>query len=500
MTKLEEQINRALAGGYPLVYLHTPDEERALQVLRRIADSRPEPTALVSWSCTAGLATDKNAEHRDPVAAIGAAARDARPGFYVFKDLPAFMDDPRLVRTLREAGETLATQARTTKGGATLFIVSPVLRIPETLERDVLVIDAGMAEHEELAAMVKDLLAGQAQGAGTDRLGEEIAYALGGLTLSEARHVARQTLHDGHTSATTLFAALHEAKKQLARRSAFLEYVSATPELDQVGGLTYLRAWIAKRAGVFNQRAVQQGVPLPRGILIMGVSGCGKSLCAKVAARTWRVPLFRLDMNLVFSNLYGNPEAAFHSALRAIESAAPAVLWIDEIEDGLGLENTAARPTHIISAFLTWMQEKPPLVFVAATANRIEALPAELIRKGRFDQVFFCDLPESPEREEIFAIHLKSNKADPGAFDLARLVRATEGWTAAEIAQAVSTARVEALGEKRAFTTRDILDYAANVVPLSRTMSEQIKRIRDWAWDRATPASRQSARELTLDK
>jgi SpoVK/Ycf46/Vps4 family AAA+-type ATPase len=345
--------------------------------------------------------------------------------------------------------------------------------------------------------MARDLLG---PAANAERVAGEMAYALGGLTLAEARHVARQALHGGRASARALFAALHDAKRRLARRSAFLEYVPATPELEQVGGLSYLRAWIAKRAGIFNRSAAAQGLPLPRGILIMGVSGCGKSLCAKVVAQTWRVPLFRLDMNLVFSNLHGNPEASFHNALRAIESAAPAVLWIDEIEDGLGLESAAARPTHILSAFLTWMQEKPPLVFVAATANRIEALPAELIRKGRFDQVFFCDLPEPPEREEVFRIHLKAGGADPAAFELARLVRATEGWTAAEIAQAVETARVEALGEKRAFGTRDILDYAASVVPLSRTMSEQIKRIRDWAWDRATPASRQSARELTLDK
>lgn len=495
MTRLQAQIEQALAGGYPLVYLHTPDEERTLQVLKRIAGSRPERTPLVSWSCTSGFDNDKSGASRDPVAAIQSVTQTRQPGFYVFKDLPDHFADPRLARGLREAGAWLAAGK-----DAALFILSPVLRVPEPLERDVLVIDAGVAEHEELAAMAGELPGVRAQSAQADRIAEEIAFALGGLTLAEARHVAQQALHGGPTSARGLFIALHEAKKQLAGRSALLEYVPATPELDQVGGLSYLRSWIGKRASVFNRRAVAQGVPLPRGILIMGVSGCGKSLCAKVVAHTWRVPLFRLDMNLVFSNLHGRPEAAFHNALRAIESAAPAVLWIDEIEDGLGLESAAARPTHILAAFLTWMQEKPPLVFVAATANRIEALPAELIRKGRFDQVFFCDLPEAPEREEIFTIHLRSNGADPAAFDLGRLVRATEAWTAAEIAQAVSTARVEALGEHRSFTTRDILDYAAAVVPLSKTMSEQIKRIRDWAWDRATPASRQSARELTLDK
>jgi SpoVK/Ycf46/Vps4 family AAA+-type ATPase len=220
----------------------------------------------------------------------------------------------------------------------------------------------------------------------------------------------------------------------------------------------------------------------------MGVSGCGKSLVAKVLAREWRVPLFRLDMNRVFSGAYGNPEATFHRALRTVESLAPVVLWIDEIENGLGF--TGPGTTHLFSAFLTWMQEKPPLVFVAATANRIEDLPAEMIRKGRFDQVFFVDLPDAGERRELLEIHLARQATDPAAFDLVALVRDTDGWNAAEIEQAVIAARTQGLHEARPFNSADLRAVARRVVPLSRTMSEQIKTLRDWAWDRATPASR----------
>jgi SpoVK/Ycf46/Vps4 family AAA+-type ATPase len=231
----------------------------------------------------------------------------------------------------------------------------------------------------------------------------------------------------------------------------------------------------------------------------MGVSGCGKSLCAKAVARTWEVPLFRLDMNLVYSGLYGNPEATFHEALRTVESAAPVVLWIDEIENGLGTgaqQDQAAN--HVLSAFLTWMQEKPPLVFVAATANRIEALPAEMIRKGRFDQVFFCDLPNAEERAQIFAIHIRRNRGEPERFDLMRLASQSKEWNAAEIEQAVIAARIDAAAERRDFDTEDVLVHCRTVVPLSRTMREQIKLIRDWAWDRATPAS--GSEEIRLDE
>jgi SpoVK/Ycf46/Vps4 family AAA+-type ATPase len=196
-------------------------------------------------------------------------------------------------------------------------------------------------------------------------------------------------------------------------------------------------------------------------------------------------------MNLVFSGLHGSPEAAFYHALQTVEAIAPAVLWIDEIENGLGAQDGSggANP-HIFSAFLTWMQEKPPLVFIAATANRIHDLPAEVIRKGRFDQVFFVDLPTVKERRQIFEIHLRRNRADPGRFDLEYLSVVTEGWNGAEIEQAVVSARTDAYHERRDMEMQDVNRNIASIVPLSKTMEEQMKRIRSWAFGRATPASR----------
>jgi SpoVK/Ycf46/Vps4 family AAA+-type ATPase len=295
---------------------------------------------------------------------------------------------------------------------------------------------------------------------------------------------------------------INSGKKRLASGgAACLEYIPVTIGLDRIGGLDRLKEWIEARKQHFSYKSQSSNMPVPRGILIMGISGCGKSICAKVVANSWNAPLYRLDMNLIFSDLHGNPEAAFHKALHAVEAAAPAVLWIDEIENGMGLlEGGGISQSHIFSAFLTWMQEKPPLVFVAATANRIESLPAELIRKGRFDQVFFCDLPDDKERAEILRIHIRENQQSPDDFDIELLTSRTKNWNAAEIEQAVQGARIEASNQKRPFNTADISAYIDTIVPLSDTMSEQIKRIRDWAWDRATPASsgKGKGRELSL--
>lgn len=225
---------------------------------------------------------------------------------------------------------------------------------------------------------------------------------------------------------------------------------------------------------------------------MMGVSGCGKSLAVKTISSMWHIPLFRLDMSLVFSGRFGKPEDAFHNALEMIEAVAPAVLWIDEIENALGMDESGNTiSSQIFSSFLTWMQEKPPLVFIAATANKINALPAEILRKGRFDEVFFIDLPNDVERKEILEIHLRQHGADPAAFDLTTLVAMTKDWNGAEIGETIIAAKVAAYADgNRPMTMKDVSLATTKIVPLATTMTEQIKFIRSWAFSRATPASR----------
>jgi SpoVK/Ycf46/Vps4 family AAA+-type ATPase len=306
-----------------------------------------------------------------------------------------------------------------------------------------------------------------------------------------------RVFESGKLQPQELFDQIFAEKRRLLRKAGYLEYVPTHIDVEQIGGMATLKEWAVKRRDLFSQRAVDAGLPIPKGVLLMGISGCGKSMSAKAIASLWRVPLFRLDMNLVFSGLYGTPEAAFHRALKSIESIAPAVLWIDEIESALGMTSGSASSEQSLtfSSFLTWMQERPPLVFVAATANRIESLPAEIIRKGRFDEVFFCDLPTETERREILRIHLQRNETNLKAINPDRLLHSTRGWSGAEIEQAVIAARIDALQENREMTLEDVWTHTTGMVPLSETMAEQVQAIREWSKNRAkrtSPAPRPS--------
>ncbi len=486
MIETKDPIREAIDGRYPIIYIQSAEEGRAVRWLQRMADRYYQGIPLHCWTCTQGFDGDMAAdETRDPVTAIQTIIRDPRPGIYILKDLSPFLDRPTVARALRDAYYAL-----TDEHWVVIVILSPELIIPRVLEKNIHSLQLPPPEVDEIEAMVKSLMSEYTSKMLPPDWLRELTYPLRGLTLDEARHVLHRVLSTKKFTRDRMLDEINASKKTISSGTSFLQYVPQLAELDSVGGLSNLKGWIASCTRVFSQKSLDAGLPVPKGILIMGISGCGKSLSAKVVAKTWRVPLFRLDMNMIFSDIYGNPEATFHRALQAIESVAPAVLWIDEIENGLGMTGDRQQTgSHILSAFLTWMQEKPPLVFVAATANRIEALPAEMIRKGRFDQVFFCDLPNEQERAEIFGIHIRRNQGDPSEFDMERLVSETEDWNAAEIEQAVIAARIDTAGEQRPFGTEDIVRHGQKMVPLSQTMSEQIKFIRDWAWDRATPAS-----------
>lgn len=282
------------------------------------------------------------------------------------------------------------------------------------------------------------------------------------------------------------------------RKEGILEFVPPDRGLGDLGGLDQLKKWLRERSALYTPEARAKNLPRPKGILLMGMSGCGKSLAIKVIATEWKLPLFRLDMNMVFSGVGGSPEFVFHRALEAVEAVAPAVLWIDEIEMGIAgyAEGQSGSLTRIFSTFLTWMQEHRADVFVAATANRINLLPAEIIRKGRFDQVFFVELPNEEERKEIVAIHMKRNGLDPGRYDLVLLASATRGWNGAEIETAVTSAKISCFADGRDVLERDVLFAMGQIVPLSTTMSEQIKAIRTWARTRALNATSPSKQEM----
>jgi len=493
-----EQLKKVILGRHPLVYLRTWEEERAVELLASLAQSVYGGKGTIwSWSCVGGLEGAAEADGtRDPLVAIRAvveatATAPARRGFAVFRDLPAFFGRPDVVRALREAYVQLRER------DCFLFIVSPPATLPELLAKETFLVDLELPGEDELAARLEATARQFPDTVLTPELAGELALGLRGLTLNEANHILQRVFRGRQSRRDDVLGELFADKELIVKKSGFLEFVPKVTRIEEIGGLDVLKEWLVRRRPLFSRQAILDQMPAPRGILIMGMSGCGKSMCAKAASSLWGVPLFRLDMNLVVSGLHGSPEAAFHRALQTVEALAPAILWIDEIESCLGHdegERGGGRNSSIFSAFLTWMQEKPPLVFVAATANRIQDLPAEIIRKGRFDQVFFVDLPSDDERREILEINLRKHGADLAKYDTKVIALSTKGWNGAELEQAVIAARVEAYAQGRDFGPDDLSHSLASIVPLSRTMEEQMKRIRSWAFGRATPATPQSRR------
>jgi hypothetical protein len=495
MSLIHEEIRRAVSGRHPLLYILTPEEDRVVTALESMARDLGPEARVSTWTCVDGLSPGRGSgeDTRDARAAVDAIVREGHPGFYVLKDLSEHMARPDVIRSLRNAYHALARGRRTC-----IAIVAPVLNIPEALQKEICLVEVQLPPPAELLERVGQVQAEYPGASIPEEIRSAVALALRGLTLNEAGHVMHRVFSRAGFTARDIFSEIFAEKELMLRKSGCIEYIPNRIDVENIGGLEILKDWVRKRRDLFTQKAVDEGLPIPKGVLIMGISGCGKSMCAKAIASIWNIPLFRLDMNLVFSGLYGSPEAAFHRALKATEAVAPAVLWIDEIENALGMTSEIATVEQSLtfSSFLTWMQERPPLVFVAATANRIESLPAEVIRKGRFDELFFCDLPTDAERREIVRIHLRMNGVDPAGIDVERLLHATRGWTGAEIEQAIVAARIDAHHEGRTMNLEHIRRQTVRMVPLSTTMAEQIKAIRSWSYQRALKASKEEPRTM----
>lgn len=486
-----ERIRKGLASGYPLLHVRGHDEARIESTLRELASQRyGNAHSFAVWSLTEGLTSATaaaDAALRDPLAAIRHVMQHAAPGFYLFRDLPLLLAErPDVVRALRDLYRALA-------GGNTfVFMSCGDFRLPEALQREVFLVEQGAPSADEIRAELLRL--GTAAGL-EEAAAATLAVAMKGLMLNEVGHLMRRLIADDLLELHAALAEVRNEKAAVLMREACLKYIPETVDIERVGGLENLKEWVRARAALFSGASTAR-VPMPAGVLFMGVSGCGKSMAAKVIAGAWGLPLVRLDMNLVLSGAYGSPEYAFDHALRMAEQIAPLVLWIDEMENSFGYDSElrgGGNNPNIFSSFLTWMQEKPAGVFVVATANRIEKLPAEVIRKGRFDQLFFLDLPTDAERQRILDIHLRANGADPAAFNLAALSAVTKSWSGAEIEQGIKAAVVNAWQAGRAFNERDVMSAMSRMVPLSRTMAEQIKALRAWSLERATPASAREA-------
>jgi SpoVK/Ycf46/Vps4 family AAA+-type ATPase len=494
------EIDVLMRARYPLLYVVSPEEGRVTRALAEIAAAQQK--RFFCWTETMGLypgtaqfLPDPDEATTDPLVALERIRTRKDPAVYLLKDFSTFLD-PRhekasaLTRKLRDLAEALSTSYNN------VILLSPRLSLPLELEKEVNVIDFDLPGIEELSEVLnKALEALRAQSKEAAELTEEQKEALLkaalGLTVTEAENVlARCIVEKQSFSVADMLA----EKKQIIRKSGTLEYYEATERVEHIGGLDLLKNWLHRRNLAFSEKAKNYGLPAPKGVLLLGVQGCGKSLTAKAIASLWQMPLLRLDLGSVFAGIVGSSEQNMRSAIKTAEAVSPSVLWVDEIEKGLSGSRSsgdldAGVTARVFGTLTTWLQEKTCPVFVVATANNIAALPPELFRKGRFDEIFYVDLPTEAERKEIFNIHLSKRKRDPESFDIAMLAREAHGFSGAEIEQVVISALYDAFEHDREITTEDLLCAIRETVPLSVTMREEIGDQRAWAKGRARMAT-----------
>jgi SpoVK/Ycf46/Vps4 family AAA+-type ATPase len=496
MPQINESLSRAaqsilelFESGRPLTYIRSSEEQRIANALGEVAGVLlpAGPVPVWTWSLTEGLHRSGHAaeaETRSPRAVLDFIAAHKEPAIFHLKDFhEPLRESSEIRRRLRDVYQSCLDQQKF------VVITSPVGEIPHELERSIIFLELRPPDFVELSAFLRK----ESPHADAVIL-HQFARALQGLTLDETRYALRRALAADAKLGPDALRALLEEKRMLINRSGVIEYISDVSDLDVVGGLETLKKWLRERQKLFQMRDNLDSEIVPKGVLFMGIPGCGKSLCVKAIASAFQLPLYRVDMIEIFSGRHGKPEGAFVEACRMMEDIAPAVLWFDEIEMGITSTESSGEQGRIFAFFLTWMQEKTRGLFVAATANRIDLLPAEMIRKGRFDEVFFVDLPHEVEQVEIFKIHLLRRGIDPARFNLEQLTKFTVGWAGAEIEQCVISAITRARLDDRELVEQDLINIAVKLVPLSRTMKEQISHIRAWAFERAVRASAQSDR------
>lgn len=487
-----QQFVRLVSAGSTLFYVNTGNERRSEKLLTQAAACIEGMGAPLVWTCTAGLAREGCVvpDTVDPLLALDFFALQPGPLMLILKDVHHFWrDNPFLVRKIKELASISRGQ------GKVAAILGEGAWVPQGLREDIHLFEQGLPAVEEIQALLGQMreqdpsLADACEA--EPGLFEKLVVAARGLDLPELERAVR-TLRLSESDGTEAVRELLENKRRIIQESGIMELVLDHAGCEHLGGMENLKYWLKRRESAFGLEAISSGIGLPKGVLVMGIAGCGKSLFVKAIAAEWRLPLIRLDMSTVYGGIFGSPETSLNAAFRTAEAVAPCVLWIDEIEAGItshGFKTEGGSASRVLGSFLTWMQEKRQPVFVAATANAVEMLPAEVLRKGRFDEIFYVGLPETPAREEIFRIHLKSRQLELADFDLPLLAGSTRGFSGADIEQAVHSAAFEALADQRPLAQRDLMVMVSRTVPLSVTMAEQIKKIEAWAFKRAVPAS-----------
>lgn len=470
MSFLPGELSLRLKAGYGLLLIVTHEEQRAVEAAQKTCQKHNLPLSL--WSTATG-------QSQTALDAARAFRQSPDPGVLALLDVLPFLDsDAELTRELREIALSGPAQ------GKALWMVSPRSDLPPELTKECALIDLPLPDTDELRAGLNSICAERGVLFPEDFL-DALVRASGGLTLEEARRVFRKALSAGGGHKLGNVDIVIEEKRQILRRGTVLEAEGLDYTLDDVGGLDELKRWLSERERAFSQDARAFGLPEPRGLLLMGVQGCGKSLSAKAVAGLWRLPLLRLDMAALFG--MATKETALREALKVSEAMSPDVLWVDEIDKAFSSAEGAGG--RILGTFVTWLQEKKAPVFVVATANEVDKLPPELTRRGRFDAVFFVDLPDVHERKAILALHLARRGRDPAAYDVAKLASQTTHFAGSELEQVVVGGLYRAFAESRQLAQIDMEAEISETVPLYSTYEAQIKALRQWARGRARPAS-----------
>ncbi|MCA1991936.1 MAG: AAA family ATPase [Coleofasciculus sp. S288] len=491
-----DEFELLLRARYPLIYIPTAEEERVEAAIAKSAKHLSDRPVYI-WDFVDGYQgnpNDAGAARRNPLQALEFVEKvaDNAAGIFILRDFYRFLEDISVSRKLRNLSRRLKSQFKN------IVIVSPQVAIPSDLAEVLTVMDFPLPKGSEIKAEIERLLAATGRSL-SDKVIDELVRSCQGLSLERIRRVlTRAIASHGEIQPEDVELVLEE-KRQTIRQTQILEFYPTTEKISDIGGLDNLKDWLLRRGGAFTERARQYGLPHPRGLLLVGIQGTGKSLTAKAIAHHWHLPLLRLDVGRLFGGLVGESESRTRQMIQLAEALAPCILWIDEIDkafSGLDSKGDAGTANRVFGTFINWLAEKQSPVFVVATANNIQALPPEMLRKGRFDEIFFVGLPNQEERRSIFELHLSRLRPhNLKSYDLERLAYETPDFSGAEIEQTLIEAMHIGFSQNRDFTTDDILESASQIIPLARTAQEQIKFLQDWA---AAGKARMASRDSRL--
>ncbi len=490
----QHDLEVIIQSRFPIIVADTYEESRVLRLLERLA--RLKEWALFDWSVISGLrrrdvSKGPIPQTRDPGDALRHIDATPHNGIYVLLDFHPYLKDPVNIRLLKEIALGYDNTPRT------VILVSHQVDLPAELRRMAARFELSVPDRHAIKIMInEEIERWRSHNRGMRLKGDRDAVELliqhlTGMLAGDARRLVRQAINDDNALTMTDLDRVIKAKRTLAGAEGVLSFETDTANFSGIAGLGNLKRWLAHRRPAFIGDAQTMGLDVPKGVLLLGIQGCGKSLAAKSVAGSWRVPLMRLDLGAIYNKYLGETERNLRESLKMADAVAPCVLWIDEIEKGVApsdLVSDGGESRRVLGALLTWMAERRSRVFLVATANDIKSLPPELIRKGRFDEIFFVDLPDPACREEILKIHLARRKHDAQSFNLHDLSEACEGFSGAEIEQAVVSALYEAAAASEPLSARHILAEMRRTRPLSVIMAERVRSLRSWAKDRAVMA------------